>query len=775
MDQNSLESTYQGTGLTTDEINQEQRQFGPNVIQRSQQTTLLQGIIARFWGPIPWLLEATLIFEVSLGNLFQTVVIFGLLLFSAVDGAIQEHRAQSAIGFLHTKETMTARVKRNGTWQTINVDDLVPGDIVHLFVGDLIPADGTLEAGSVVVDESELTGESAAIEKTEGATVSSGTVVKQGAALMQVVKIGAASTAGKTAALVKNAKAPGQLQQLLFTVVRYLAYMDLVLIIILVIVAVFRGIQIQVLLPFMVILIVATIPISMPSSFTVANSIEAKYLAQHQILVTDLTGIQDSATMTVLLTDKTGTLTTNRPVVQGVTSFQGLTDTQLLQLAAVACDPSGAGTIDRAIIGEAAQRGLTSLPRLSYTPFDPNKKVTVATTKWNDQPLTVTLGSPTVLLTRLSKTDQAVTDVIQAEQDGDRVLALTTSSNGQPATLQGLIALADEPRQDAATSIADLQERGVKVVMLTGDSSTTAKSIATKVGIGPNITDIHSGLAHPLEYNGFSDVYPQDKFELVKALQKAENVVGMTGDGINDAPALKQANVGIAVSNATDVAKEAAKVVLTEPRLSDISKLIDSGHRVYQRMLTWTITKLARTAELAVLLTFGYLLTDFFPVNLSMIVFIIVMNDLVTLTLGTDRTSAITHRPEKWRMGQIIKIASIFTIGWLIIGFGLLDVYLTGWHFSHAVISSLLFVFLIDSPMATIYMTRTRGHFWKLAPSRPVFWMTLINVIVASAMAIFGILLAKAPVTQVALVLGIVVVMTFVLDEVKVLYYRNQN
>jgi H+-transporting ATPase len=570
--------------------------------------------------------------------------------------------------------------------------------------------------------------------------------------------------------LVRTAEAPGRLQVLLFNIIRYLAYLDILLIVILVITALIRGTPWQELLPFLAILIIATIPISMPSAFTVANALEAHRLAKENVLTTGLTGIQEAASMNVLLVDKTGTLTNNRPEIVELVTFGQQEDTELLKLAAAASDDTSNDSISTAILGAFKERRLDMPKRLSFTPFDPAQKISKAQISQKGRQLNVVLGSPAVIAKIATVPDNFKDQVNLLSAKGSRVLAVA-SGESEELVCQGLIALADSPRDDARDSIAKIQKLGIRVIMLTGDTAGTAKAIAGQVGIGNRIGTLEDALSNPLNFDGFANVYPEDKYKIVKALQNLGMVVGMTGDGINDAPALKQADVGIAVSTATDVAKSAAKVVLTEPNLSDITKVIDGGHRVYRRMMTWTITKLARTAELAALLTFGFIFTGFFPVSLSLIVFIVVMNDMVTLTLGTDKAWPTTV-PEKWNMPQLAKIAAIFTIGWLALGLGLLWFYLKVQNLSAAQISSLMFLYLIYSAMETILITRTRDPFWSFAPSKWVGGMVAINIVVATLMAAFGWAMTAVSLQSIIILLIITILAMLILDGLKVWYYR---
>jgi H+-transporting ATPase len=768
-DKAGIENLYQGIGLNDADIQANRKQFGYNEIPEKHVGPFV-GTLKRMWGPIPWLLEAAMLFELFMGKIPQSIVVFLLLVFSAVIGEIQEKRAKKAIGYLHQQLQISVRALRNGIWQTLLSRELVPGDIVHVKVGDIVPADVEIINGNVSVNESALTGESIDVTKQPGETIFSASTISHGEVIASVTAIGVKSSYGKTAELVRTAEPPGRLQVLLLNIVRYLAYLDVFLAVILVITAFVHGTPWQELLPFLVILFIATIPISMPSSFAVANSLEAQNLAKDHVLVTGLTGIQEAASMNVLLVDKTGTLTNNRPEIAEIVPFGQQEGTEILKLAAAASDDTSNDSISTAILGAFRKQKSDMPERLSFTGFDPVGKVSKSQILQNGIRVNIVMGSP-VILGGIAEIPGDFSDQVNLlSSKGSRVLAVASGDNDK-LVCQGLIALADSPRDDAKESIAKIRELGIRIIMLTGDTAGTARAIAGQVGIGDRIGTLKDALSNPLDFDGFANVFPEDKYKIVQALQKLGMVVGMTGDGINDAPALKQADVGIAVSTATDVAKSAARVVLTKPNLSDITRVIDGGHRVYRRMMTWTITKLARTAELAALLTFGFIFTGFFPVSLSLIVFIVVMNDMVTLTLGTDKAWP-TSVPERWNMPQLAKISAIFTIGWLALGLGLLWFYLKVQNLSAAQISSLMFLFLMYSAMETIMMTRTRDPFWSFLPSRWVGGMVAINFVLATLMAAFGWVMAAVSLQSIAMLLIITIIAMLILDGLKVWYYR---
>ncbi len=766
-----IESAYQGIGLSSADIPEKHNQYGYNEIPEKQVGPAM-GTLKRMWGPIPWLLEAAMIFELVLGKGIQAAVVFLLLVFSAVTGEIQEERAKKAIGYLHQQLQISVRALRNDIWQALPSRELVPGDIVHARVGDILSADMDIISGMASVNESALTGESIDVTKQAGDKIFSASMISHGEVIARVSAIGTKSSYGKTVELVRTAEAPGRLQKLLFNIVRYLAHLDVVLAVILVITALSRGTPWQDLLPFLVILFIATIPISMPSSFTVANSLEAQNLAKEHVLITGLTGIQEAAGMNVLLVDKTGTLTNNHPEIAGIVPFGQTENDELLKLAAAASDDTSNDSISTAILEALKKQNLAMPERRSFTAFDPVRKVSGAKINENGSQLNVVLGSPPVIAKMAAVPDQFMKRIESLSSKGSRILAVASGEEDERPVCRGLIVLADSPREDAEESVAKIKRLGIRIIMITGDTAGTARAIAEKVGIGNRIGTLEDALSHSLDFDGFADVYPEDKYKIVRTIQELGMVVGMTGDGINDAPALKQADVGIAVSTATDAAKSAAKVVLTEPHLSDITKVIDGGHRVYRRMMTWTITKLARTAELAALLTFGFIFTGFFPVSLSLIVFIVVMNDMVTLTLGTDKAWPAAV-PEAWDLPRLAKIAAIFTVGWLALGLGLLWFYLKVQSLNAAQISSLMFLYLIYSAMETILMTRTRDAFWSFAPSKWVLGMVSINVLLATFMAVFGWVMAPVPLLSVLILFCITLLAMLILDRLKMRYYRT--
>ncbi|PMD68272.1 HAD-IC family P-type ATPase [Companilactobacillus nuruki] len=741
-------------GLTTKDAKKIMQLKGYNDLPQIKKP-FMNLILKRLIGPIPYIIELALIIELILGNYIQVIFIFALLLFSAIDGAIQENHAKKSIGELNTKLVTYVSVLRDGKWKKLSSREIVPGDWIHLAVGSIIPADCKIIKGEILVNQSVITGESKVVIKDKGDNLYSGSTVIQGNSNVLVEKIGKDSSLGRTTELVRTNESPGRLEKLLFTVVKYLAYLDIVLAIVLTISAMIRKTPLLSLLPFLVILFVATIPISMPSSFSVANSIEAGVLSKKGILVSGLSGIQEAGSMNVLLMDKTGTITQNKPVLNSLVSLNGMEKSFLLKYALATIKPGSINPLDLAIAQEATLKEITTPNVKEQISFDPILKGARAILADGRE---VFLGSPT----KINISDKIKKQIIVLSNQGLQIMVLAIDQE-----IIGILTFKDQIKPDVSQTILQLKQRGITILMLTGDTRVTAQSIAKKIGLNGKIGSIEEAMSMPLSFSGFANVYPKDKFKIVKLLQDKGYVVGMTGDGINDAPALKQADVGIAINTATDISKLASRIILTKPSLMGITELVDSGHRVYQRMMTWLITKLARTAQLSLLLTFGYLFTNFFPISLNIIVFIVIFNDCVTLTLGSDRVK-INYFPEKWDLVSLIRISAIYIIGWLPLGFLVLWYSLHFTNFDQSQISGMLFVYLIYSAMGMILSTRTRNHFWSIPTSRAVGIIIRCNILIFTMIAIFGLSVGVIN----CLIIFLICILIFVgLDYIKVAYY----
>lgn len=769
---NEDETAGHGAGLSQADAQTLRAQFGFNEV-REQPVSSLRSVLKRLWGPIPWMLEAALILEVVLGRTIEPAIIAVWLLFSAVLGAVQERRARSALDLLRGRLQVIARVRRDGIWQPLPARELVPGDLIRVQTGDLVPADCTIRAGTIEVDQAAVTGESAAITRSVGDTIYSASTVRRGDASGTVTATGPRSFYGRTAELLRSARSVGHLDRLLFGVVRYLVAIDAILAAVLLAFVLWRGADVLPLLPFFLVLVTATVPVTMPAAFTVANAVEARALANDGVLVTGLSAIQEAATMDVLCIDKTGTLTQNRQSVTAVVALAKETENDILAWAAAACDETAQNPLDHAIMQASDRQAASKLERVNFIPFDPAAKRSEADVRRNGELLRVVLGSPLVVTALAEPRPDVMARVESLAASGARVLAVAAGPE-QQLILRGLIALADSPREDAPSLVRALQSLGVRILMVSGDTRMTARAVSQQVGLGDRFGDVAESLRDPLEYDGFAGFFPEDKLRLVQTLQSAGRVTGMTGDGINDAPALKQAEVGMAVDTASDVAKASAQVVLTQPGLHGMVAVVSAGRRVYRRMLTWTITKIARTVELAALLAIGYIATGIFVTPLVLIAVIIVLNDVVTITLATDR-AWISPVPEKWNIKEIAKVAGLLAVGWLALAFAILWVVWSALKLPTPQVQTLMFVYLMYSAQATIYLTRVRDHLWSFWPSRYVAAATIGNIVVASVLAYWGVLMAPVPGEFLLAMFAAVVIAALVLDGIKLQVFQRSG
>lgn len=618
---------------------------------------LSEAILTRLWEPSAWILEVALILEILLGKYIQAGFIILMLLFAAGNGAVQSGRSYSVLGKLSKELVPMAYVQRSGNWTRVSSTVLVVDDLIGLQRGDIIPADARICSGSLEVDESTITGEASAIHKMTASCVFSGTQVIAGDAEAIVTATGINSRSGKTITLVNRSSAQGHLQKLMGRIIGYLAVLDAGLVITLVVVSLLRGEDLITILPFLAMLFIATIPIAMPSSFSVANAVEAKELSKRGILASNLTGIQEAANMDLLLIDKTGTLTdTTSKVVNFINLSQQFDDNLVISYAMSAANQRGMDTLDAAIVRYGRSIGLNSPRQFEFFPFDSSLGYSSARVGYRNQLIQVKLGSYRTLKHFASSDQFSLLESLQ--NSANTMVAVCIADE-----LVGIFVLENRIRPDSRSTISEIRRRGVKVLMITGDNRAAASAVAHAVGLQGNIISFCDFTSDKVDEKlvGICDVTPENKLSVTKSFQSMGYVVGMTGDGVNDAPSLKQADVGIAVSNAVDFAKRSADMVLLKGGLKSIIEILDSGHRVYRRMMTWTITKLSRTAELTMLLTFGYIFLGFTPLSLNAMVLVAILNDLVTMVLGTDNT-AITYKPENWTFTKLAAQAGFYRL-----------------------------------------------------------------------------------------------------------------
>lgn len=542
-------------------------------------------------------------------------------------------------------------------------------------------------------------------------------------------------------------------------IIHYLAIIDTVLVLILFTITIVRHQNIINILPLMALLFIATIPIAMPSSFSIANSVEANVLAKEKVLVNKLESIQNAANIDLLMLDKTGTLTDSTFELTKIHNFSVYEDDDILALAKSATNKISPSNLEKVFQRMKIRRN--NLKILNFNPFDINKKYSNSNVIFNGKRLDVKLGSPINLM---SSSDWFK----YVKKLNNKVVAMTI--NGK---LAAIFEMTDHLRLDTRQTICELQKRAIKPMIITGDNFIAAQRIVQKLKIKGKVVEVSelSTIQNIKEVSAICEVLPEDKLMILKLLKNKGYVVGMVGDGMNDAPALKAADVGIATSNAVDLAKQSAGIIMQKEGIGSITDILDSGHRVYQRMMTWTITKLSRTAQLAILLTLGYWIANFIPINLNAIVLVAILNDLVTMVLGTDNTN-ISYNPERWNMQKLIKISLIFTIGWVLSGM-LLFIGLFKLNIMPPKIGTIMFLFLIFSAMLTILMTRTGKAFEKGKPSKMVLAVIIINCIFVSVLSIFGKVVYPISWKWVLIIFIGTLGLAVIIDAIKVKYYNN--
>ncbi len=758
-------------GLRSVEAAERLAAFGPNAVADSRPKRLL-ALARGFWGLVPWMLEAAVGIELYLGNWVEAVVIAALLVFNAGLSFFQQNKAQRALGLLRQRLDVTARVRRDGEWQEVPAAGLVPGDLVHLRMGDIVPADVELADGRIEVDQSQLTGESARIDQEPGATAYSGSLVTWGEASGLVGATGARTYFGRTAELVRVAEAPRRLEILIVHIAKYLAAVVLALAAAVFIYWGVEGRSFLDMLPFGLMLLVASVPVALPAMFTMSATLGAQGLAQNGILVTRLSAIEDAATMDVVCLDKTGTVTENRLSVETLAPQGSRSGDELLYLAALASDEATQDPIDLAILAAARDHGLPDgSAREAFVPFDPVTKRSEASVREDGKVLRVVKGAPTVVAELVGGRPDLVSDVERLSAGGSRVLAVAAGA-GATLELAGLVALADPPRPESAELIHRLHASGMRVLLVTGDGEDTARAVAEKVGItgavAPSGT-LHEGVEPETisRFEVFAGVLPQDKYTLVKALQEAGHVVGMTGDGVNDAPALRQADVGIAVAASTDVAKAAASLVLTRPGIGEIMAAVQGSRRIYQRMKTFVVTMLARKIGIPIFLAGGVVLAGVFVTTPALIVLLMFGTDIATMTLSTDQVVA-SEGPDSWSVASLVTTGA--SIGALLVGLSTAvywSRYLFGLNLRQT--QTLAFVWLVfGAAQAILYLMRNPRWFWhRPHPSRMLAVSSTVDIVGVGLIAWFGWLTAPIPIGLIAATLGLAVAFLFATDLVK--------
>ncbi len=758
-----------GRGLASAEAARRLEKCGFNTIAEAKAHPLL-ALAGKFWAPVPWMLEATIVLELVLGKLLEAAIIAVLLVFNAMLSLVQETRAQGAVNLLKKRLAISARVLRDGTWTVIAARELVPGDFVHLQMGDFVPADIELADGRISIDQSALTGESAPVDAERGKTAYAGSLVTRGEARGEVVATGPNTYFGKTADLVRSAKTVSHLEEIILTIVKYLVAMDGALAVAVFLYAAAAGLPLADTVPFVLILLVASVPVALPATFTLATALGAVELARRGVLVTRLSAIEEAAAMDTLCSDKTGTITQNRLSLAAMLAYAPATEPELLRFAAYTCDEAGHDPLDLAILARAKAAGVWTAAdeRVEFVPFEPATKLAAAAVVHEGVKLRALKGAPQAIAAHLGAADLD-SDVERLASGGYRVLAVAGGTEDEMKLL-GLLAFQDLPREDSRSVVASLNRLGVRVLMVTGDTLVTARAVAAQVGIegrACSAQDLHDRFERSLDCAVFAGVFPHDKFGLVRALQAAGHVVGMTGDGVNDAPALKQAEVGIAVASATDVAKASASLVLTNPGLGDTLAAVETSRQIYQRMLTYTLNKIIKTVEIALFLSAGVILTRTFIITPLLIVLLLFTNDFVTMSIATDHVCA-SPTPDRWRIGTLMAAGASLGGLILILSFGLFFWARDFLGMALPQLQTLVFLTLVFTGQGMVYLVRERRHFWNSAPSRWMVLSSIADLAVVVTLSARGILMAPLGAEVIAVVMLASAAYLIALDFAKV-------
>ena len=743
-------------GLSPAEVDSRRSEYGYNEVVVQKGHPLLE-FAKKFWGISAWMLELIMVLSVFLEKYSDLAVVGTLLIVNAALSFAQERRAAGVVETLRRRLQVSARVRRDAVWQVVPARELVPGDIARVRAGDIVPADLKLLSGELSIDQSALTGESKEADKSTGEVLSSGSVVRRGEGNAVVLLTGAKTYFGRTTELVQQARPKLHIEGVVANVVRWLFAIVGALLTVVLVLSVVRGVSLIEMIPLLLVLLMSAVPVALPVMFTVSMAVGSRELARHGVLVTRLSASEDAATMDVLCVDKTGTITMNQLAVTGVIPLDQATEADVLLAAALASQEANQDPIDLAFLAAAKQRHVfdasTAPKPISFAPFDAKTRRTEAVVEQNGQRLHVMKGAVRTVAETCGLGSAAIdaleARVSDAARKGYRTLAVARGPEGSIPKLVGLVTLYDPPRPDAKALIAALRGLGISVKMLTGDALAVAGEIASGVGLSNirRMADLKAATTTPVNagtdllagVDGLAEVYPEDKYVVVQHLQAAGHITGMTGDGVNDAPALRQAEVGIAVSTATDVAKGAASVVLTDAGLTNIVTLVEQGRTIYQRILTWIINKISRTILKSTFVAVAFVVTGKFVVSAFAMLLLVFMTDFAKIALSTDNVRP-SKVPETWKIGGFIEVAAI--LGIAMVAEALLLLSITWRRFGLDTNDSALYTFsfltLLYFAVLSILSARERRWFWSSTPSKSLIAALMADASIGTVLTFVG-------------------------------------
>ncbi|HEX2842518.1 plasma-membrane proton-efflux P-type ATPase [Hyphomicrobium sp.] len=780
-------------GLASSEAAKRIAEFGPNTLEEKKKSDW-DVLLGFFWGPIPWMIEAAALMALLVGDYGDFLIIASLLLFNAGLGFWEEHQASNALSALKNALARKARVLRDGTWSEIDATRIVPGDVVRIRLGDIVPADCTLAQGSFLsVDQSSLTGESLPVSKKVGDLVYSGSIAKQGEMVAVVTATGSKTFFGRTAKLVSTAGSVSHFQSAVMKVGDFLIALAAVLAIILVAVQLSREESFLRVAEFVLILLVASVPVAMPAVLSMTMALGAQMLARNKVIVSRLEAIEEMAGMDILCSDKTGTLTQNKLTLGEIKPW-GNYDVQTILLAGtLASKAEDQDPIDLAVLAGLGDRNATAgYQVINFVPFDPVTKRTEATIRSPDgRTFSVSKGAPQVIfdLAKLTpserKTAEEIVDIFAAK--GFRTLGVAETDASGTWKLLGIVSMSDPPRPDSKATIGMAESLGISVKMVTGDNVAIASQIAGQLGLGTHIQPasellsasiakdgVTPALAEAIEKaDGFAQVFPEHKYAIVKALQMRNHIVGMTGDGVNDAPALKQANVGIAVSGATDAARSAAALILTSPGLSVIIQGIEEARRIFRRMMSYTLYRIAMTIDIMAFIVLATIAYGFFPLTPVMIIALALLDDVPIMTIAFDNASA-SKKPVRWDMRQVMAVSIVLGILAVIQSFGLMYIGKTVLGVDTAQLKTMMFLQLVAGGHLMLFVTRSREEFWKPPhPANKLLWAIIGTQVFATLVCAFGWLVPVLSWRLIAIVWAYNLFWMLILDRAKLAIYEE--
>lgn len=756
-----------------------------------------------FWNPISWMIETAAILSAIIQHWVDFWIIFALLLINALVGIWQEYKADNAIELLKKKLAIKAMVLRNKKWRKISAIELVPGDVVHIRLGDIIPADVILIKGQyLMTDESALTGESLPVEKKLYDMAYSGSVINQGEMDAVVVSTGINTFFGKTAKLVEEAKTTSHLQKAVVGIGNYLVASAIVLVFLIIFIGLFRHESLFIILQFSLVLAVASIPAALPAVLSVTMAVGATSLAKKEAIVSKLVSIEEMAGVDILCCDKTGTITKNQLTVGDPIIYSGFTLKDIMLFATMASRQEARDTIDDAIISKTFsmfdKNEINSQYLVSeFKPFDPISKFAMSTitlvnkanqknTDHASEIYKVAKGAPQKILELLNNENKnnmqmKIDDSVSLlAQKGQRPLGVAITDGSGEWNYVGIIPLFDPPRDDSAKTLQAAKSMGLEIKMITGDHIEIAKEIAKQIGLKTNIKteetllkNSDSESARTIEKaNGFAQVYPEHKFHIVELLQMKGHYVAMTGDGVNDAPALKKADVGIAVAGSTDAAKSAAAIVLTKPGISVIIDAIKLSRIIFQRMENYSIFRISETIRVLLFITLSIIIFKFYPITPLMIVLLAILNDVPIMTISLDNVQP-SDSPMRWNMPKVLGMATFLgTIG-VFTSFFMLFIGKEFLHLNNEILQSFIYLKLAIAGTLTIYVARTKSFFWTIKPALPLFLAILITECISTLITVYGIFLPKMGWTLALIVWSYALVTTILTDFIKVLLYKK--